>query len=129
LRLSWDEWVKRHAECHFCSQKGHIQPHCLAYLKKLASGEIQRSIRSNRQQPRPTNCSALPARRQPAFLQNPSKAKAFLYAFNALFVDDNSEVDIDGDSVHKNNDQQVDDNNVDDDEIYIFLTKVASLKE
>jgi hypothetical protein len=127
-RLSWDDWVKQHAECHFCGKKGHIRPHCPEYLKKLASGEIQRSPRPNRQQSRPTNRSAPPPRRQPAFLQNP-KAKAFLSAFNALFTDEDIDVDIDGGTVHENDDQNVDDNNGDDDDIYNFLTRVASLKE
>jgi hypothetical protein len=64
-------------------------------------------------------------------LKNP-KAKAFLLAFNALFTDndDNDEtaVDVDNDSGLQDCDEQEANDAVDVD-VYIFLSKIGSLKD
>ncbi len=31
-KLSFDKWVRLHALCHHCGEKGHIHPHCPKYL-------------------------------------------------------------------------------------------------
>jgi hypothetical protein len=92
--LPWDEWVKLHAKCHHCGKKGHIRPQCSDYLKKIKSREIKRAYRPNyRGQPqaRPANRGLSQARCN-KFLTDP-KAKAFLSAFQALFIPDDDDVE------------------------------------
>ncbi len=130
-KLPWDVWVKLYADCHHRKKRGHIRPNCPDYIKKIHSQEIQRPYRPIRNQPRPTNRSAPPARRQP-FLTNSKKAKAFLSAFNALFTDDDNNnetaVDVDNNSGLQDCDEQEANDAVDVD-VYNFLAKIVSLKD
>jgi hypothetical protein len=129
--LPWDEWVKLHAKCHHCGEKGHIFPQCPDYLKKIKSKEIKRAYHPNyRVQPQapPANCGLLQACCN-KFLTDP-KAKAFLSAFQALFIPDDDDVENgDGDK-----DLIIDDGDIEQDQgvdrdIYNFLSLVGSLKE
>jgi hypothetical protein len=129
--LPWDKWVKLHTKCHHCGEKGHICPQCPDYLKKIKSGEIKQAYRPNyRGQPQacPAN-RGLPQARCNKFLTDP-KAKAFLSAFQALFIPDDDDVENgDGDK-----DLIIDDGDIEQDQgvdrdIYNFLSLVGSLKE
>jgi hypothetical protein len=129
--LPWDKWVKLHAKRHHCGEKGHIRPQCPDYLKKIKSGEIKQVYHPNyRGQPqaRPDNCG-LPQACCNKFLIDP-KAKAFLSAFQALFIPDDDEVE-NGDGFK---DLIADDGDIEQDEgvdrdISNFLSLVGSLKE
>jgi hypothetical protein len=129
--LLWDKWVKLHAKCHHCGEKGYIRPQCPDYLKKIKSGEIKRAYRPTyRGQPqaRPAN-SGLPQARGNKFLTDP-KAKAFLSAFQAIFIPDDDDVENgDGDKDLIANDGDIEQDEGVDGDIYNFLSSVGSLKE
>ncbi len=40
-KLPFAEWVKLHATCHHCGEKGHIHPHCPKYIEQVKSGQIK----------------------------------------------------------------------------------------
>jgi hypothetical protein len=129
--LPWDEWVKLHAKCHHCGEKGHIRPQCPDYLKKIKSGEIKQAYCPNyrgQSQARPANCG-LPQARCNKFLTDP-KAKAFLSAFQARFIPDDDDVENgNGDKDSIAHDSDIEQNEGVDRDIYNFLSLVGSLKE
>jgi hypothetical protein len=123
--------VKLYAKCHHCGDKGHICPQCPDYIKKVRLGKIKCSNGSNCPSPcsppsaRSSNCST------PLHCNNflnDTKAKAFLPAFQALFVDDKVNEDDDNNKNHdvKDDDKPNDDTN---DDLHNFLLMVGSLKE
>ncbi len=129
--IPWDKWVKLHAKCHHCGEKGHIRPQCPDYLKKIKSGEIKRVYHPNycgQTQARPTNCGLLQACHN-NFLKD-LKAKACLSAFQALFTPDDDDVDNgDGDKDLITDEGDNEQDEWDDGDIYNFLSMVGSSKE
>ncbi len=85
--LPWNEWVKKHAKCHYCSEQGHIRPNCPIYLDKIKFGKIKR----DRMHPSPCgwlkSCLLGCPAQQRDFMKG-SKAKAFFLSFQALFTTD-----------------------------------------
>jgi hypothetical protein len=125
--IPWDEWVKLYAKCHHCSAKGHICPHCPDYLKKIESAEIKRPFRPHKSQLRPFNRGVPQARRQN--FANDRKMKVFLTAFNALFEGSVKTDSTEGDDNASQSDGDEHAEEKLDDDVYIFLAKVGSLKE
>ncbi len=135
--LPWEEWVKLYATCHHCGGKGHIHTICPKYLAAIQSREINPKHPGNNH-----NMSKKPPIRQlpgkignrnqpPPNLKDP-KAKAFLFAFQALFqalfaneeASDNNNDEEDKDSPRLDNCDVIDDNN----DLNGFLSMVRSLK-
>jgi hypothetical protein len=40
-KISFVEWVKLHAVCPHCGEKGHIHPHCPKYIEQVKSGGLK----------------------------------------------------------------------------------------
>jgi hypothetical protein len=129
--LPWDEWVKLHTKCHHCEEEGHICPQCPDYLKKIKSGEIKQAYRPNycgQPQARPSN-RGLPQARCNKLLTDP-KAKAFLSAFQALFIPDDDDIENgDGDKDLITNNSDIEQYEGVDGDIYNFLSLVGYSKE
>jgi hypothetical protein len=63
--LPWDAWVKLHAKCHHCGEKGHIRLQCPDYLKKIKFKEIKQAYHPNycgQPQAHPANSSLVKGR-------------------------------------------------------------------
>jgi hypothetical protein len=129
--LPWDEWVKLHAKCYHCGEKGNICPQCPDYLKKIKSEEIKRAYHLNYCS-QPQACPAnrgLPQACCNKILTDP-KAKAFLSSFQALFIPDDDDVENGyGDKDLIANDGDIEQDEGVDGDIYNFLSLVSSLKE
>jgi hypothetical protein len=125
-KLPFDKWVKLHAICHHCGEKGHICPHCLKYIEQVKSGQIKIPPK---QRPSPRGPYAacppgLPAAQHP-YMKDP-KAKAFLSFFQALFTKEDKEEE---DDTERNDDVDATDDNEDKEDMRNFLLMVGSLKE
>ena len=125
-KLPFDEWVKLHAICHHCGEKGHIHPHCPKYIKQVKSGQIKIPPK---QHPSPCGLYAAcppgwPATQHP-YMKDP-KAKAFLSAFQALFTKEDKE---EKEDTEHNDDVDATDDNEDEEDMRNFFLMVGSLKE
>ena len=125
--MSWDDWVKKHAICVHCGEKGHIRPTCLKYLAQIESGEIQRPVKTpnwdnHRDIRKPTG--------QGCKVQD-CKAKALLSVFQAIYGgnsdSDNNDKDTGDDN--KGEDTVQDDENNDDNLRGILSMIGSSLKD
>jgi hypothetical protein len=135
--MPWDEWVKLYAKCHHCGEKGHIRPDCPKYLQQIKSGEIVRGPKHQRPGPCGPPLSCPPGRRLPNppgraeprcdFMKKP-KAKAFLSAFQALFMNDKNDNEEEDESNDKQ-DEDADNNQGVDDDVRAFLSLAGSLKD
>jgi hypothetical protein len=124
--LPWDEWVKKYATCHHCSEQGHIHPNCPIYLDKIKSGKIKRG--GMRSSPRGPPKSHPPGHhaQQGDFMKDP-KTKAFFSAFQALFTTDEGAGN-NNDALAKAN-NAVHDRDAGDNDLHGFLSMVGYLKE
>jgi hypothetical protein len=124
-KLPLDEWVKLHAICHHCGEKGHIRPYCPKYIEQVKSGQIKIPPK---QRPSPCGPYACPPGRPAAqhpYMKDP-KAKAFLSAFQALFTKEDKEEEEDTEC---NDDIDAIDDNKDEEDMHNFFLMVGSLKE
>ncbi len=125
-KLPFDKWVKLHATCHHCGEKGHIRPHCPKYIKQVKSGQIKISPK---QRPSPCGPYAACPPDQPTaqrlYMKDP-EAKAFFSNFQALFSKEDKEEEED---TEHNDDVDATDNNKDKEDMRNFFLIVDSLKE
>jgi hypothetical protein len=123
-KLPFYEWVKLHAICHHCGEKGHIHPHCPKYIEQVKSGLIKIPPK---QRPSPRGPYAARPPGQPAaqrpYMKDP-KAKAFLSAFQALFTKEDKEEEED---TEHNDDFNATDDNEDMEDMHNFFSMVGSL--
>jgi hypothetical protein len=123
-KLPFDEWVKLHATCHHCGEKGHIRPHCPKYIKQVKSGQIKIPPKQC-----PSPCGPYAARTpgrptaQRPYMKDP-KAKAFVSAFQALFTKEDKEEEED---TERNDDIDATNDNEDKKDMHNFFLMVGSL--
>jgi hypothetical protein len=137
--MPWEEWVKLYAKYHHCGEKGHIRPDCPKYLQKIKPGKIIHGPKHQRPGPCGSPLSRPPGRGLPSshppgraaprcdFMKEP-KAKAFLLAFQALFMNDENDNEEEYES-NENQDGDADNNQEADDDVRTFLSLAGSLKE
>jgi len=128
-KMSWDDWVRKHAVCVHCGDKGHIRPTCPKYLALLESGEIQRPART------PTRDNQRDIRKNEGQRDKVKdrKAKALFSVFQAIY---GGSSDSDSDDEIASNEEKGDDTVQDDtsttkdDDLHGFLSMVGfSLKD
>ncbi len=124
--LPWDEWVKKYAKCHHCSEQGHILPNCPIYLDKIKSGKIKQGGTHPSPCGPPKSCPPGRPTQQHNFMKDP-KAKAFFSAFQALFTTDEG-ADNGNDALAKANNAAYNQDTGDND-LHGFLSMVGYLKE
>ena len=80
-KMSWDDWVRKHAVCVHCGDKGHIRPTCPKYLTQIESGEIQRPAKT------PTRDNQHDIRKNAGqrYKVKDHKAKALFSVFQAIY--------------------------------------------
>ncbi len=131
-RVPWEEWVKIHAVCPHCGEKGHIHPKCPKYLADIESGKIIcANLRDSKRKKNPPRALAGPNRGVGQSKMKDPKVKAFLSAFQALFTseDDDDSKENNG-KVHRNNvDDKEDDGDNNNDDLNGFLLMIGLLKE
>ena len=123
--MPWDEWVKKHAKCVHCGEKGHIRPTCPKYLAQIESGEIQCPVKAN---PR-ANPNGKPTA-SPKYKMKDRKARALLSVFQAFYGGDSDSNDSDEeDNGAQEQEDQIETTDVDNDDnedIHGFLSMIGS---
>jgi hypothetical protein len=133
-RVPWQEWVKTHAVCHHCGEKGIIRPKCPKYLADIESGKIIcANLRDSKRKKNPPCTLAGPNQGVGQSKIKDPKVKAFLSAFQALFTnEDNDNNKEDNGKVHhdhvndKEDDGHIHNNN---DDLHAFLFMIGLFKE